>query len=132
MNATKPLKSLLIDDDLDDQEIFSLCLKHIDDNVQCRVANNGIDALNILSKDQEYTPDVIFLDINMPKMNGLACLEKLKEILTSKRGLDIETFNKNFQTAFKSHILTHLRRRMCIKKRMYITANRHGEIGIYL
>src|SRR5690349_19580463 len=80
MNATKPLKSLLIDDDLDDQEIFSLCLKHIDDNVQCRVANNGIDALNILSKDQEYTPDVIFLDINMPKMNGLACLEKLKEI----------------------------------------------------
>jgi CheY-like chemotaxis protein len=80
MNATKRIKSLLIDDDLDDQEIFSLCLNDIDDNVQCRVANNGIDALDILDKDEEYTPDVIFLDINMPKMNGLACLEKLKEI----------------------------------------------------
>jgi DNA-binding response OmpR family regulator len=40
-------------------------------------ANNGIDAISKASADK---PDLILLDINMPQMNGIECLRKIKEL----------------------------------------------------
>lgn len=42
-------------------------------------ADDGIKALEELSKD-DFLPDCIFIDINMPRMNGIECLEKIKSI----------------------------------------------------
>nr|WP_319511520.1 ATP-binding protein [uncultured Draconibacterium sp.] len=44
--------------------------------VQAKRANNGIELLEML---EEEIPDLILLDINMPEMNGLDALEKLRE-----------------------------------------------------
>jgi DNA-binding response OmpR family regulator len=70
----------LIDDDDDDQEIFSLALNNIDEAINCVMANDGIDALNKLSLDDNFTPDFIFLDLNMVRMNGRECLIEIKKI----------------------------------------------------
>ncbi|MCE3228186.1 MAG: response regulator receiver protein [Bacteroidetes bacterium] len=71
---------LLVEDDIDDQELFDLCLKKTGKNVICSKCNNGAEALNLLKSDPDYVPDVIFLDVNMPKMNGLECLQKIREM----------------------------------------------------
>lgn len=70
----------LIDDDDDDQEIFALALSNIDEEINCITANDGIDALNKLSVDETFTPDFIFLDLNMVRMNGRECLVEIKKI----------------------------------------------------
>ncbi len=67
----------LVDDDEDDQLFFTDALKEIDSGIQCSVAKNGKEAIKIL-KELNELPDVIFLDLNMPFMNGFECLKVLK------------------------------------------------------
>lgn len=69
---------LLIDDDADDQEIFALAVDEVNPSYQCVTAKNGIEALEKL-KDGEVKPDCIFLDLNMPRMNGKQCLAEIKK-----------------------------------------------------
>ncbi len=71
---------LIIDDDPDDQEIFLMCLKKVNANIHCLTANDGVEALSMLKSNEKYIPHYIFLDVNMPKMNGLECLKKIKTI----------------------------------------------------
>lgn len=70
----------LIDDDQDDQEIFSLALSGLELNVRCEFANNGIEAIEKLRSKQTFLPDFIFMDLNMPRMNGKQCLAEIKKI----------------------------------------------------
>lgn len=74
------LLCFLIDDDIDDQEIFNQALEIIDIDVVCVMANDGVDALEKINKNPSFVPDVIFVDMNMPRMNGLQCLENIKRI----------------------------------------------------
>jgi CheY-like chemotaxis protein len=68
---------LLIDDDTDDRELFSEALATVDPIIICDQATDGAEALIRLG-DKAMTPDLIFLDINMPVMNGWQFLSKLK------------------------------------------------------
>src|SRR3954447_10691318 len=70
----------LIDDDIDDQEIFELALKKVDDSIDCVFANDGAEALQKFMNDESFMPDIIFLDLNMPQMNGKQCLSEIKKI----------------------------------------------------
>ncbi len=74
------LLSFLIDDDLDDQEIFSVALKEAYPTMQCVFANDGLKALDKLTNDLSFVPDFIFIDINMPRMDGIQCLTELKKL----------------------------------------------------
>lgn len=74
-----PMKCFLIDDDPDDQEIFAMAVKEFSHVVRCYFADDGIKALEKLTKD-DFLPDCIFIDINMPRMNGIECLEQIKSI----------------------------------------------------
>lgn len=69
----------LIDDDLDDQEFFLLALQEVNTSFHLMTSNNGVDALERLSKEK-IAPDVIFLDLNMPRLDGWECLKRLKAI----------------------------------------------------
>ncbi len=68
---------LLVDDDIDDHEIFSLALEQADRPVTLIRAYDGVEALAHL-RSEDTLPDFIFLDLNMPRMNGKQCLEHLK------------------------------------------------------
>jgi CheY-like chemotaxis protein len=74
---------LLVDDDEDDREIFCLALAEADPTVKCIQAKDGREALNLLN-DKSFVPDYIFLDLNMPLMNGKECLAEMRK----RRDLD--------------------------------------------
>lgn len=69
---------LLVDDDSDDQEFFEEALKLISDQLTYTAADNGKKALELLEK-QDRLPDIIFLDWNMPVMNGQQFLEEIRK-----------------------------------------------------
>jgi len=69
---------LYIDDDADDQEFFEIALRSIHKHMPLSFAKNGLDALARL-KAMEHRPDLIFLDLNMPVMDGKQFLERIKK-----------------------------------------------------
>lgn len=74
----QPLRILLIDDDADDHEIFQSVIKEIFPAARCTGAVNGQQALERL-KDGTAVPHIIFLDLNMPLMNGKQFLVEMKK-----------------------------------------------------
>jgi CheY-like chemotaxis protein len=74
----KSLNILLIEDDEIEVMKFNRVLKTIDSNHKIIEANNGEDALEIL-KEKEIIPDIILLDLNMPRINGIEFLGILKQ-----------------------------------------------------
>ena len=76
---TEQLTCLLVDDDPDDQEIFAMAVEAVNSSVTCHYADDGIKALEMLNSTQ-FIPDLIFVDLNMPRMNGKQCLAEIKKI----------------------------------------------------
>ncbi len=73
-------KCMIVDDDEDDQEIFKMCLKAVNKDIHCVSAYDGQEAIDMLASNPELAPHFIFLDVNMPKMNGIECLRILQKI----------------------------------------------------
>jgi CheY-like chemotaxis protein len=71
-----PKKILLVEDDADDQLFFTDALEMIDDNISCQIANNGNEALEVLNR---FKPEMIFMDLNMPIINGFECLRQIRQ-----------------------------------------------------
>ncbi len=71
---------LIVDDDADDRELFAEAVKAADVSAQCIYAINGFNALELLSLTGMTTPDFIFLDLNMPLMDGKECLIHLRRL----------------------------------------------------
>ena len=67
---------LIVDDDIDDLEIFTEAVKTISTQINCIRALDGAEAMQMLDN---INPDIIFLDINMPGMNGAECLSLIKK-----------------------------------------------------
>ena len=67
---------MLIDDDPDDQLFFRDAVFSIRPDLQCELASSCMEALRHL--EESTPPDFIFMDLNMPVMNGFDCLAYLK------------------------------------------------------
>jgi CheY-like chemotaxis protein len=79
----KPINVLLVEDNPDDVEITrrALSLGRIANDLQ--VARDGQEALDFLLRQGQYgadtpRPDLILLDLNLPKVNGMEVLERIK------------------------------------------------------
>ena len=73
------MRFLLVDDDEDDISVFKEVLEDINPSIFLASAGDGKEALNMLKQEQNKLPDVIFLDLNMPLMDGKECLSELKK-----------------------------------------------------
>jgi CheY-like chemotaxis protein len=71
------MKLLCIDDDPDDFMLFEAAVKLCDTAFQCIHASDGLHALTMLDT---LLPDLIFLDNNMPYMNGKETLRCIRDI----------------------------------------------------
>ena len=67
---------MLIDDDADDNFFHQLVIDEMNITEHVEVALNGLEALDYLKSEKQPRPDLVFLDINMPKMNGWEFLEE--------------------------------------------------------
>lgn len=74
----------LVDDDADDQLLFGEALREINSTALCETASDALDALKKLNT-VAITPQLIFLDLNMPIMHGFECLKRIKENSTLQK-----------------------------------------------
>ena len=74
-----PLNVLLVDDDTDDCFFFEKAIKEIPIATHLTTVRDGEQLMNYLFINAEDLPDVIFLDLNMPRKNGFECLTEIKE-----------------------------------------------------
>ncbi len=70
---------LLADDDSDDCHFFKQALNQLPLSTNLTIVNDGEELMNYLSVNSTNIPHVLFLDINMPRKNGLECLVEIKE-----------------------------------------------------
>ncbi|MBA4853005.1 response regulator [Emticicia sp. BO119] len=109
----------LIDDDIDDQEIFSFILSDAYPQAECVFADDGLYAIQQL-QNVSFNPHIIFIDINMPRLNGLEILKEIKKVKrlsdtpvfmysTSNEKAIVEASKKLGATGFiKKHIDTDI------------------------
>ncbi len=71
---------LLIDDNNADNYFHQIVIKQMNITEQIAIATDGVEALEYLTKENQTPPELIFLDINMPRMNGWEFLEKYKHL----------------------------------------------------
>lgn len=94
---------LLVDDDPDDREFFLFALEEIGSFIVTE-AKDGLEALEYFRNDS-FRPDIVFLDINMPRMNGREFLAEFDKhscrkeipvvvISTSSNGADINAMKR--------------------------------------
>lgn len=71
---------LCVDNDPEDIDFFCDAVKRIDTAITCLSAMSGQDALNLLSsiRDSQQLPTYVFLDVNMPQMNGKDTLKEIR------------------------------------------------------
>lgn len=78
---TKIRKIVLADDDSDDRFFFGRALEEIDPSIELTMLKDGGDFMDLMSElPPEDQPDVIFLDINMPKKTGVECVKALRDM----------------------------------------------------
>jgi CheY-like chemotaxis protein len=69
---------LIVDDDAEDRELFMEAVSKVNPAVRLHSAKDGREAIQILTNGIPMLPDFIFLDINMPLMNGRECLVEIR------------------------------------------------------
>jgi CheY-like chemotaxis protein len=74
----------MADDDEDDRMLFLDAVMELKIPASVTTADDGMELLDKLSQAVKHLPEMIFLDINMPRKNGFDCLE---EIRSAKRDL---------------------------------------------
>lgn len=112
-----PINILLVEDDEVDIESVRRAFKNIKININLDIAVNGLDALNKLygregEEKIDPVPQLIILDIKLPKMSGLELLEKLRADpqFDQTRVIVLTTSNdeKDRMTAFNLKIAKYL------------------------
>ena len=92
---------LLVEDDSDDQEFFITALSGIKNIDQFEIANNGKEAIEILAAAL-VPPRLIFMDINMPVMNGIECLS---EVLKNPQTRNIPVVMLSTSVVYREQVL---------------------------
>ncbi len=69
---------ILADDDEDDRMLFTDAFEELRINTKVNTFNDGVELMNYLNNPNAILPHVLFLDLNMPKKNGIECLYEIK------------------------------------------------------
>lgn len=101
--CSKPIKNIVLaEDDSDDLDVFKNALSESNPSIHLQTVSNGQDLLSLLNN---YCPDLLFLDLDMPFKNGLECLIEIRST-PSLQYLPVVIFSStsrqaNIQTAYE-------------------------------
>jgi CheY-like chemotaxis protein len=74
-------KILFVDDDPVSHYIHTRIVKHLSIDCEVRVALNGKEALDaMISEQQRFVPDFLFVDLNMPVMDGFRLIQSFNKL----------------------------------------------------
>ena len=73
-----PKYLLLADDDIDDCDLFTDALNELEQPAILKTVHDGEQLMYFLTNETNVLPDILFLDLNMPRKNGLECLSEIK------------------------------------------------------
>lgn len=88
-------KLLLADDDMDDCLFFQEAIDELGLSINVRVVNDGVELMDFLTGHSVELPDVLFLDLNMPRKSGFECLSEIK-LIDSLKDLPVVIFSTSF------------------------------------
>ena len=105
-------KLLLADDDIDDRLFFEDAIEELFTSYKLSTVTDGVELMELLSDDSEQLPDILFLDINMPRKNGCECLAEIKAndilkdipVVIFSTSLDMEIVNKLYENGAHYYI----------------------------
>ncbi|WP_395063427.1 response regulator [Flavobacterium sp.] len=69
----------LADDDEDDRLFFTDAFSELKINTKVSTFNDGVELMDYLNDANSILPNVLFLDLNMPRKNGVECLLEIKK-----------------------------------------------------
>lgn len=69
---------ILADDDEDDRLFFTDAFDELKINTKIQTYNDGAELMDYLNDEKAILPEILFLDLNMPKKNGIECLKEIK------------------------------------------------------
>ncbi len=81
--VSRPARVLVVDDSDDDILLFHEAFERIDPSIECEVARDGREAIELLAelKRRQSLPQLVFMDLNMPILDGCAAVRKLRQEL---------------------------------------------------
>lgn len=97
------IQIVLADDDTDDAFLFNEAIEELTFTVELTIVTDGEQLMHRLQNEKIPLPHIIFLDINMPRKNGLECLS---EIRVDKRLQDLPVIM--FSTSFDEELVNQL------------------------
>jgi CheY-like chemotaxis protein len=114
----KPIEVLVIDDSAGDVRLLQEAFDELHSNVKLQVAQDGVEGLRMVlqaySSEGQWRPDLILLDLNLPKITGHEVLAQLKEdprtrlipviVLTSSRA------ESDVRRAYSCHANAYLKK----------------------
>lgn len=77
--TTDYINICLADDDEDDRLFFTDAFDELKINTKVSTFNDGVELMNHLNHCDTILPNILFLDLNMPKKNGVECLLEIKQ-----------------------------------------------------
>jgi CheY-like chemotaxis protein len=92
----KHLNILLADDDIDDCIFFKEALEGFIISTDLTTVNDGEELMQLLTDEKGELPNILFLDLNMPRKNGFECLAEIKQNKKLK-DLPVVIFSTSFE-----------------------------------
>jgi CheY-like chemotaxis protein len=78
------LHIVLAEDDEDDRAFFKEAIDEVKIKTKLEIVNDGEQLMQYLNKANGSLPDLVFLDLNMPRKSGIQCLEEIRSNLKLK------------------------------------------------
>lgn len=74
----EPLRILLADDDEADRLLFKEAISELKIKTVVHSVNDGVDLMEALAVENQPLPQLLFLDLNMPRKDGMECLKEIR------------------------------------------------------